>query len=54
MVAGLIPLHTSIYQTLLTRLQTTFLLETSCQNDTNWEKREDFMEFTGLRKGFHN
>ena len=54
MVAGSIPLHTPIYQTLLARLQTTFLLETSCQNDTYWVKREDPMKFTGLRQGFHN
>ena len=33
MVAGSIPLHTTIYQTLFVCLQTTFLLETSCQND---------------------
>ena len=47
-IAGSIPLHTTIYQTLFARLQTTFLdlLETSCQNDTYWVKREDPMEFT--------
>ena len=54
MVADSIPLHTSFYQTLFTRLQTTFLVETSCQNDTYWVNSEDQMEFTGLRQGFHN
>ena len=53
-VAGSIPLHTTIYQTLFVCLQTTFLLETSCQNDIYWGKHEDPMEFTGLRQGFHN
>ena len=47
-VAGSIPLHTTIYQTLFVCLQTTFLLETSCQNDIYWGKHEDPMEFTGL------
>ena len=35
-------------------LQTTFLLETSCQNDIYGGKHEDPMEFTSLRQGFHN
>ena len=52
MVAGSIPLHTT--RTLFARLQMTFLLETSCQNDTYCVKREDPIEFTGLRQGFHN
>ena len=46
-VAYSIPLHTTIYKTLLVRLQRTFLLETSYQMDIYWGKHEDPMEFTG-------